>query len=272
MNSSSATPQRAKVIAIAVLGGLLPIIFHSDSYVVLLLCTTAISIIVISGARYPFRILGADLAGACQGSIASEPTPRPSFPGISAFRSSRRYFSGEPWPRSWPSCSPCPPSSSSHHFLALVTISFGQLVYLFVSQARDLTEGYSGMNFIPRPKFGSFDFESNVSYFYLVYGILLLLLALKQRLVGSRTGRAFVAIREDTHAANGMGVHVTKYKTMAFAISAFYTGVAGALVRSPHRIHQPREFHPELVDAVPHHAPVRRHGQFLGPPSLALAP
>ncbi len=48
-------------------------------------------------------------------------------------------------------------------------------------------------------------------------------------LMKSRVGRAFVAIRDSEIAAETMGVNLTRYKTAAFAVSAFYTGIAGAL-------------------------------------------
>jgi len=51
----------------------------------------------------------------------------------------------------------------------------------------------------------------------------------KWLMVNSKVGRAWVAIRENPHAAGGMGINVTKYKVMAFAVSAFYTGFAGAM-------------------------------------------
>jgi branched-chain amino acid transport system permease protein len=228
MNSRAVMPQGALGLAIAIVGGLLPIIFQSDSYVVLLLCTTGISIIVISGLDILFGYTGQISLGHagfyCIGAYASAILSRDL--GLPVFAT---ILLGGMLATILAIVLALPAVKLVHHFLALVTISFGQLVYLFVSQARGLTEGFSGMNFIPRPRFGSFEFESNVAYFYIVYAILLLLLVLKQTLVRSRTGRAFVAIREDAHAANGMGIHVTKYKTMAFAISAFYTGVAGAL-------------------------------------------
>ena len=56
-----------------------------------------------------------------------------------------------------------------------------------------------------------------------------LFLVAKQLMIHSKVGRAWIAIRENPHAANGMGINVTKYKVMAFAVSAFYTGFAGAM-------------------------------------------
>ena len=55
------------------------------------------------------------------------------------------------------------------------------------------------------------------------------MLLAKTSLVNSRVGRAFIAIRENTHAADGMGINVRKNKIIAFAVSAFLTGLAGAL-------------------------------------------
>jgi branched-chain amino acid transport system permease protein len=65
-------------------------------------------------------------------------------------------------------------------------------------------------------------------YYFLLFFVVVALVA-KTSLVKSRVGRAFMAIRENTHAADGMGVNVHKYKIIAFAVSAFYTGFAGAL-------------------------------------------
>jgi branched-chain amino acid transport system permease protein len=48
-------------------------------------------------------------------------------------------------------------------------------------------------------------------------------------LVASRTGRALVAIRDHPTAASAMGINVALYKSLAFGVSALYTGVAGAL-------------------------------------------
>ena len=48
-------------------------------------------------------------------------------------------------------------------------------------------------------------------------------------LVRSRTGRAWIAIRDHRIAASSMGVNLTRYKTAAFGVSAFFTGIAGSL-------------------------------------------
>ena len=64
-------------------------------------------------------------------------------------------------------------------------------------------------------------------YFTLIVGVILYLAA--SNLVKSRTGRALMAIRDNPIAARSMGVNTSLYKASAFGLSAFYTGVAGAL-------------------------------------------
>ena len=213
---------------LALAGAVLPLIFIGDAYFILLLCTTGIAVIVVSGLDVLFGYSGQISLGHA------------SFYCIGAYTSAIlcKFFSLPPIFTMFVGalvatliavCLALPAVKLVHHFLALVTISFGQLTYLFVANAKQLTDGYSGMNFIPKPSLGFFTFESNLSYFYLIYFFLLVLLAVKSRLMDSRTGRAFIAIRENAHAANGMGVNVVKYKVMAFAVSAFYAGFAGAL-------------------------------------------
>lgn len=115
------------------------------------------------------------------------------------------------------------------HFLSLLTIAFGQMVFMFVSVTDSLTNGYSGIINIPPVKLFGYTFTSNQSNFFLLLALVILVLIAKNRLVKSRIGRAFIAIRENPHAANGMGINVRYYKIMAFAISAFLTGLAGGL-------------------------------------------
>jgi len=217
-----------KNVVIAVLAGLLPLVFMGDAYLILLFCTTGIAIIVVSGLDILFGYSGQISLGHagfyCVGAYTSAILCK-----FFALPPILTMFVGAAFATIIAILLALPAVKLVHHFLALVTISFGQLMYLFVAHAKTLTEGYSGMNFIPKPSLGFFVFESNFSFFYLVYFFLIILLVVKSRLMASRTGRAFIAIRENPHAANGMGVNVVKYKVMAFAISAFYTGFAGAL-------------------------------------------
>ena len=70
---------------------------------------------------------------------------------------------------------------------------------------------------------------ASAARYYLVTAVAAVLVAAAVNLVRTRTGRAFLAIRESEIAAQASGVEVARYKAIAFALSAFYTGVAGGL-------------------------------------------
>ncbi|MFV0413679.1 MAG: branched-chain amino acid ABC transporter permease [Oscillospiraceae bacterium] len=122
-----------------------------------------------------------------------------------------------------------PASKLVKHFLSLLSIAFGNMVFMFISGAAWLTNGFSGIMNIPKVNLFGFMVDTNQRYFFFSAVVLALVLLCKHRIIKSRVGRAFIAIRENTHAAGGMGINVRRYKVTAFAISAFFTGLAGAM-------------------------------------------
>ena len=207
---------------------LLPQLFRHNSYIVLLFCTSAISIIVVTGLDVLFGYSGQISLGHagfyCIGAYTSAILSQ-TF-GIPVILT---IMGGAILATLIAVLIALPAARLVHHFLALITISFGELIYLFVAHATDLTGGYSGLNFVPKPGIGSFVFDTNLTYYYFALFFMLTLLIIKQRIVKSRTGRALIAVRENTHSSDGIGINVKKYKVIAFAVSAFYTGIAGAL-------------------------------------------
>lgn len=122
-----------------------------------------------------------------------------------------------------------PASKLVFHFLSLATIAFGEIVYsLLLNSPGGVTGNAVGMFTDPISLFG-FELSSNKSFYYFGLVVTAVFLLAKYLMVNSKVGRAWVAIRENPHAANGMGINVTKYKVMAFSVSAFYTGFAGAM-------------------------------------------
>jgi branched-chain amino acid transport system permease protein len=65
--------------------------------------------------------------------------------------------------------------------------------------------------------------------YYLTLVIVVVMFGAAGNLINSRTGRALVAIRDNPIAARAMGIDISLYKSLTFGVSAFYTGVAGAL-------------------------------------------
>lgn len=82
--------------------------------------------------------------------------------------------------------------------------------------------------------------EQQIYFFMLVVMIIMAVLA--KNLVRSRVGRAFSAVRDRDIAAEVMGVDLTRYKVLAFAVSSFYAGVAGALLFSITGFVEPTSF------------------------------
>src|SRR5437667_12217301 len=113
-------------------------------------------------------------------------------------------------------------------YLAMATLGFTLIVQELLLQLSVITHGSEGMKVRPASVLG-FAFDSDYRKYYLLLGVTVVMLLFARNLVRGRTGRAFLAIRENERAAEAMGVHLAQYKTIAFAISALYTGLAGAL-------------------------------------------
>lgn len=113
-------------------------------------------------------------------------------------------------------------------YIAMVTLAFGVVVAEVVLQWSSLTHGDDGYK-VPRAVLGGFIFDSDVKLFFLIQPITIAMTLIARNIVRTRAGRAFKAIRQSEVASETMGIDLAKYKTAAFAVSAFYTGIAGGL-------------------------------------------
>ena len=113
-------------------------------------------------------------------------------------------------------------------YIAMATLAFGVVVSEIILQWSSLTNGDNGLD-VPVATIGRFAFDSDYKLFYLIVSVTILLTLLARNLVKGYIGRAFIALRESEVAAQTIGIDLAKFKTIAFAISAFYTGVAGGL-------------------------------------------
>jgi ABC-type branched-subunit amino acid transport system permease subunit len=126
-------------------------------------------------------------------------------------------------------------------YLAMATLGFTLIVQELLLQLAVITHGSEGMKVRPATILG-FAFDSDYRKYYLLLAVTSLMLLFARNLVRGRTGRAFLAIRENERAAEAMGVNLAQYKTIAFAISALYTGLAGALSAFMVGFLDPQEF------------------------------
>lgn len=115
-------------------------------------------------------------------------------------------------------------------YLAIATLGFGAAVQQLIPLPywSAIFRGHQGIK-VPRPQLGGFVFDRDLELYYLTLIVVLALLVIAWNLARSYVGRAFIALRDKPAAAEALGINPTRYKAYAFIISAFYTGIAGAL-------------------------------------------
>jgi branched-chain amino acid transport system permease protein len=130
-------------------------------------------------------------------------------------------------------------------YLAIITLGFGEIIPVAIRNLGDvtieiggwrpverlnLTGGENGVNPVGRPYLPGVPFETDpMPWYYLILVIGALSLWAMSRLVDSRLGRAWMAIREDETAADCTGVNPITTKLLAFALGASFSGFAGSV-------------------------------------------
>jgi branched-chain amino acid transport system permease protein len=128
-------------------------------------------------------------------------------------------------------------------YIAIVTLAFGEIIGVVAVNGQSihfppgmsLTAGNFGISAIDSPYFGvggSFSQLNLRPWYWLILGILLIVLFVNSRLRDSRLGRAWIALREDEVAAVSMGIASVKTKLLAYAIGATFGGMSGAFLGS----------------------------------------
>ncbi len=117
----------------------------------------------------------------------------------------------------------------SGHYLAVATLGLGIVVFLAFKEFPELTGGSSGLPGVPRLTVGSFVFSTDRAYFYLVWGVVIVLMALSLNVVNSRVGRALRAIHASELAADSVGIDASRYKLQILVVSTVYASIAGSL-------------------------------------------
>lgn len=115
------------------------------------------------------------------------------------------------------------------HYLAMATLGFGIIVFIFFNELGDLTGGPSGLTGIEPMNLFGFTFDSDRSWYYLSVGFLLVVLLVSINVVRSRVGRALRAIHGSEVASSVLGINISRYKVGIFVLSALYAALAGWL-------------------------------------------
>jgi branched-chain amino acid transport system permease protein len=126
-------------------------------------------------------------------------------------------------------------------YLGMATLAFGFILEEVFARWESVTGGNAGLNVKPVQLFG-WQVDSGAGFYYLCLVITVAATLGMVNLLRSPTGRAFVAIRDSEISAQSMGIHLARYKTLSFALSAALAGVGGALYAHNLRFLSPDQF------------------------------
>lgn len=120
----------------------------------------------------------------------------------------------------------------SGDYLGIVTLGFGEITRLILTNWVSLTHGPMGLPGIPAPGILGYTFTSKLPYFYLATALALFTWFVLNRLINSKTGLELLAVRADEHCAKVLGVNTGMVKIFAFSTSAAFAGLGGAFYGS----------------------------------------
>lgn len=117
-----------------------------------------------------------------------------------------------------------------HHFFAIYTMCVGFIIYLTIDKWDEVTGGVRGLIGIPVPApIGPITFETIESQYYFILLFLLGTILVVKRIKDSLFGRTLHAIRGSEDLSKTIGINIMKNQLLAFVLSAFFAGLAGAL-------------------------------------------
>lgn len=160
-------------------------------------------------------------------------------------------------------------------YLGMATLAFGFIVEEGLARWESVTGGNKGLMVNPPALFGWALDSTNEFYFLCLVVCVISTLGIVN-LMRSSTGRAFVAIRDSEISAQSMGIHLARYKTLSFALSAALAGLGGALYAHKIQFLSPEQF--SIIQSIDLLLMVvigglgSIHGAFLGAAFLIVMP
>jgi branched-chain amino acid transport system permease protein len=115
------------------------------------------------------------------------------------------------------------------HYFSIATLAVGEIVSLVILNWEGLTRGPIGLSAIPPLSLFGVELESAESVYWFTFAVLVVLVLLQFRLLGSHLGRVLRAVRDDDVAARSYGIRLERYKALAFAFGSFAAGISGGI-------------------------------------------
>ncbi|MEM8934206.1 MAG: branched-chain amino acid ABC transporter permease [Acidobacteriota bacterium] len=113
-------------------------------------------------------------------------------------------------------------------YLAIATLAFAMIIEQGIAHWESVTGGFRGL-VVPRATWLGADLSRPIPFYFLCLGLLVLGLWVARNLLRGPTGRAMHAVRDSEISAQSMGIDLAQVRSIAFAVSAGFTGLAGAL-------------------------------------------
>lgn len=152
-----------------------------------------------------------------------------------------------------------------HHYLAFATLGFNVLVFLVMRNEEKLTGGTFGISGVPRPSLFGYSLDGSLAFFYFTYASAIALALVLWWLLRSPWGRAFAALRDNPIRAESLGINITAYTLLAFAIGAACAGIGGVYFAALVQFVEPGPFHVSASLTMLLAVIVGGSGRFFGP-------
>src|SRR5215510_1986257 len=114
-------------------------------------------------------------------------------------------------------------------YLAIATLAAQFIIEWSINHSTWISGGVQSTLYVPTPTLFGWQINTEYRRYFMILPVGVVAYVAALNLVRTRVGRAFIAIRDRDVAAEIIGVDIFRYKLLAFAVSAFYAGVAGAL-------------------------------------------
>lgn len=114
-------------------------------------------------------------------------------------------------------------------YLAIITLGLSEILLELFKTPNPFTGGASGLKSVPWVKLGMFLEMNREKMFFLILGVMFIMIVLTINLINSPTGRAMLAMKNSASAAQAMGISILKYRLLAFILATIYAMIGGAL-------------------------------------------
>ncbi len=127
-------------------------------------------------------------------------------------------------------------------YLAIMTLGFGEIIFLTANNLNAITGGPNGLYDMPAPRLFGLVLNEPGQFYWFLLAVLVAAVIVVSRLRASHVGRAWLAIRQDELAAKANGVEVVRYKLLAYMGGAVWAGIIGVIFVAKQTIVSPTSF------------------------------